>query len=243
MSFGLCSSCAAENSASQHWQFTTIVAATSDYVYRGESLRNGKPTPFVYFAAKSGIIYFNGLLIGTDLGTDALGRSIGTREADATIGITPSLGKIDFNFGAKYTGYPNGRDIIIGTLQKAERDFIEPFAGATFNVTDKVSVGGTVYWTPNFYYETGDVVTLEAQAGIVLPPTGALHSKLTAYAGLVRSEYPDVVSPGNGYVYYNVGVEAQVDRMLFDVRYWDTDVDHFAIFDQRFVVSMGVSLW
>jgi Bacterial protein of unknown function (Gcw_chp) len=222
---------------------TAILAATSDYVYRGVSQRNGSPTPFLYVAGTSGIFYANGFVIGTDLGRDALDRSIGNMEADATVGITPSVGKVSFNFGAKYTGYPNGRDIIVGTTQKAERDFIEPFAGATLNVTDAIAIGGTVYWTPNYYYQTGQVTTVEGEVSIVLPVVGDLHSKFTTYLGQVESQQANVASPGHGYLYYNAGIEAQAGRMLFDLRYWNTDVDDIKAFDQRFVVSMGVSLW
>lgn len=218
-----------------------IVGATSDYVYRGVSLRDEKPTPFAYFSAKYGIAYLDAYLIGTELGEDALERSLGNIEADFTLGVKPSIGSVEFNLGTRYTVYPNGRDGVVGTLLQAERDFIEPFAGAVVALTEKFSLGGTVYWTPDYYNETGSVVTVEAQAAYVLPPFGACTSKITTFLGVVASDESFVVSPGQGYTYFNVGVEAQIERIIFDLRYWTTDVDGYGLFDQRLVLAAGVS--
>lgn len=227
--------------AEQSLSVAGIVGATSDYVYRGVSLQDEKPTLFAYLSAKYGAAYFDAYLVGAELGDDAKGRDLGNLEADFTIGLRPSLANIEFNFGARYTAYPNGRDFVAGTLKPAERDFVEPFAGASVALTNTFSLGGTVYWTPNYYNETGDVLTFEAQAGHLLPSCGLLSSKITTYIGTVTSEKPFVVSPGNGYVYFNVGVEAQVERMLFDLRYWTTDVDGYGLFDQRVVFGAGMS--
>jgi hypothetical protein len=205
------------------------------------SQRDEKPTPLAYVSIKSGIFYLDGFLIGADLGTDALGRGIGSIEADATVGMTPKLDKLQLNVGAKYTSYPNGRDVIVGSLETAERDFIEPFAIATVSLSDKATIGGGVYWTPDFFYETGEVVTLEGQMGLVLPPAGTWNSKMTAYAGVVHSDNQNVVCPGDGYTYYNVGLEAQIERMLFDIRFWNTDVEGYEAFEKRLVLSAGVS--
>ncbi len=221
---------------------TATLAATSDYVYRGISLRDEKPTPLIFLEASYGIFYANALLIGTVLGEDALGRSLGRTEADATFGIAPTVGNVDFNIGVKFTGYPDGRDLVIGTLDKAERDFWEPFAGATAHVSDTATIGATVYWTPNYYYETDDVVTLELQGGLALPALGSLTSKVTATAGKVWSAERDAASPGHGYLFYNAGVEARVDQMIFDLRYWNTDVQNVDGYEQRVVLSVGVAL-
>lgn len=228
--------------ASSPFSGYVIFGATSDYVFRGVSLSGERPTGLAFVEAAYSAFYFNGTLIGTELGEDALGRSIGNLEADATVGVRPTLGIVDFNLGVKYTGYPNGRDIVFGTLNHAERDFIEFFAGGKVNFNETFSLGGTYYWTPNFYYETGDVTTLELQAAVVLPTLFNVQSRLTSSAGHVRSEARDVVSPGHGYSYFNAGIEGQLDRLVFDVRYWTTDVSNIDEFDRRLVVSLGIKL-
>jgi hypothetical protein len=222
--------------------FMAIAGATSDYVYRGVSLRNERPTPLLFVAATFGNFYVNGFLIGTELGNDALGRGIGTIEADGTAGVTYTIGQLDLNTGARYTFYPNGRDLIINTLIEAERDIFEPFADATFRFTEQISAGTTVYWTPNFYYETGEVFTVEGHASYVLPTVAGIESKLTGVLGYAKSENPNVISPGDGYMYWNVGIEGVLERLTFDLRYWDTDVSNVDGYDQRFVVSVGVIL-
>lgn len=219
-----------------------IVGATSDYVYRGVSLSGERPTGMAIVEAAYGVAYFSGVLVGTELGEDALGRSIGNLEADATVGIRPTFGNVELNLGVKYTGYPNGRDIVFDTLDHAERDFIEFFAGGKVNLNETFSIGATSYWTPNFYYETGEVTTLELQAAMVLPAVMNMQSRLTSSVGHVRSEARDIVSPGHGYTYYNAGIEGQLDRFVFDVRYWGTDVSRIDEFDRRIVVSLGMKL-
>lgn len=221
---------------------SAIVGVTSNYVFRGISLRNDRPSPLAWVDARYGPLYATALLIGTTLGEDGLGRGLGNIEADLTVGATHTVGQVDFNVGVKYTGYPNGRDLIVGTLQEAERDFIEPFAGTTWRITDEVSIGGTAYWTPDYYYESGRVVTLEAQAAWVLPKFGPIVSKLNGAVGRVRSQREDYIFPGDGHVYFNAGIEAHLEKMIFDLRYWGTDVDGRDLFDDRVVVSIGTLL-
>ncbi len=222
--------------------FMAIAGATSDYVFRGVSLRDERPTPLLFVAATYGHFYVNGFLIGTELGDDALGRGIGTIETDGTAGVTYTIGQVDLNAGVRYTYYPNGRDLIVGTLIEAERDIVEPFAEATLRFTEQISAGATVYWTPDFYYETGEVLTLEGHASYVLPALAGIESKLTGVLGYAKSENANVISPGDGYMYWNVGIEAGLERLTFDLRYWDTDVSDVDGYEQRFVVSVGVIL-
>lgn len=219
---------------------SAIVGATTDYVYRGVSLTGERPTPLLFVEASYGIAYFNGVLIGAELGDDALGRSIGNIEADATFGVAPSIAGVDFNLGFKYTGYPNGRDVVVGTLLRRERDFVEYFAGAKVKPIDGMTLGGTAFWTPDFYDQTDDVWTLEAQATLALPAVMGVHARLTSGLGRVKSAERDVVAPGRGYAYFNAGVEGQIDKLVFDLRYWDTDVQRIEAFDRRVVLSVGI---
>lgn len=232
---------AGEAAAPASFTYMAMAGAMSDYVYRGISLRDEKPAPFLYLSASYGSFYINGFLVGVELGDDALGRGLGNIEVDVTAGATYTIGKADFDAGIRCSFYPNGRDLIVGTLQEAERDFVEPFIGATLRMTEEASLSASVSWTPDFYYETGEIITVEGQAAYVLPEISGIHSKLTAALGRAASENPDAVSPGDGYTYWNAGIEATVERLIFDLRYWDTDVKNADGYDQRFVVSVAIS--
>lgn len=238
----IASPCLAEETPATTLQWSAIVGATSDYVYRGISLNDERPTPLAYVEASYGIFYFNGTLIGTELGADALGRDIGKLEADATIGLLYSFSFADMNVGVKYTGYPTGRDLVVGTLQKAERDFIEPFAGVTVHPSRELSLTSTLYWTPDYYNETGGVTTLEAQIAYQLPTIDKLQPKFTAIVGAVESDRANFVCPGHRYLYWNAGIEARLERLIFDLRYWDTDVGGLDGFESRVVFSAGMVL-
>lgn len=234
-------SIAADTSATK-LQWFAIVGATSDYVYRGVSLNDERPTAIGYFDVSYGMLYFNGQLIGTELGADALGRDIGKLEADATFGIRHSFGAAEVNVGAKYTGYPTGRDLIVGTLQSAERDFIEPFVSVTTSLSKELTLTSTLYWTPDYYYESGEVTTAEAQIAYQLPAIGELQPKFTAFGGLAHSANANIVCPGHEYLYWNAGIEARLNSFVFDIRYWDTDVKGLDGFESRVVFSAGVLL-
>ena len=222
------------------WNVT--VAATSDYVFRGVSLRNGRPSPFLGLDASYGPLYFSGVAIGVDLGTDGLDRRLGTTELDATFAMRAALGLVELSGGAKYTGYPTGRDLVAGTLVRAERDFWEPFFGLETTVLEKLQIGGSVYWTPDFYNETGQVLTTEGRLSVVMPALGPLLWKAVATAGEVTSERSGAIAPAKRYRYFGAGVEGRVDQFLIAIKYWDTDVDGVDIFDRRVAVSVGVEL-
>lgn len=242
MAAAMPSSASAEDAARPALAWSVTVGGMTDYVYRGVSLNDERPTPAVALDIAWGRFYLSTLLIGTDLGVDAAGRDIANVEADATLGYLHTIGDVELNIGVKYTGYPDGRDVIAGTRIEAERDFIEPFAGATVKMTDAASLGATVYWTPDFYNETGRVTTLEARAGYLLPPIAALNTRLVGAVGFVKSQRRDVVAPGDDYLYWNAGIEGQLDRIVFDLKYWNTDVDLLDGFEQRIAFSLGFKL-
>lgn len=221
---------------------SAIVGGTTDYVYRGVSLNAEKPSPILYLEGTYASFYANVFMIGTELGSDALGRGLGNLETDITAGYAPAIGDITLNFGARYTAYLTGRDIIAGTLTHAERDFIEPFAGAKWTIGGKASIGATVFWTPDYYNETGEVTTIEGQAAYLLPAIGPIQTKAVATIGHAHSERRDIISPGYGYTYFNAGLEGQLDHLVFDLRYWDTDIEGLDLFGQRVVFSLGMKI-
>lgn len=220
-------------------KFSGILATTTDYVYRGVSQHDEKPSALAMGKASYSHFYFSVAAVGIDLGRDGLDRSIGSVELDLKVGMTPTLGPLELNLGVQAYTFPNGRDLKAGTLQRSERDFVELFLGASTSF-DAVTVGANVAWTPRFYQDAGQVWTLEGQAGLNLPPLGRLAGRLNGVVGIARSAQDDAVAPGHGYTYWSLGTELRIDRLLLDLRYWGTDVSNVDRYESRFVASTAL---
>lgn len=76
------------------------MGATSDDRNRSPSSSRRHGTGFLFGEPAHGALSLKGVPVGTELGTDAEGRSIGTLKADVTVGIAPTLGNLTFDAGA-----------------------------------------------------------------------------------------------------------------------------------------------
>ncbi|MEQ1711328.1 MAG: TorF family putative porin [Hyphomicrobium sp.] len=222
-------------------KFSGVVAMTSDYVYRGVSLRDEKPSALAMGNVSYGLFYLSAAAVGIDLGRDSLDRPIGNVEFDLKTGITPSFGPLDLNLGVQAYTFPHGRDVEAGTLLRSERDFVELFLRASTSF-DTVTVGANVAWTQQFYQDGGQVWTVESHAGLSLPTLGRLTGRLNGVLGIARSAQANVVAPGHGYTYWNLGTELRIDRLVLDFRYWGTDVTNVDGYESRFVASTALLL-
>ncbi|HKZ95920.1 MAG TPA: TorF family putative porin [Hyphomicrobiaceae bacterium] len=225
---------AAEEGRKFEWSVT--VSATSDYLFRGISTNCEDPAFQPSIDASYGILYAG--IWGSNVCDES-----NPAEVDLYAGIKPVLGPVTFDFGVIYYWYPNGDD----TVAPGELDYVELKAGASGEPVKNLSVGVTFYWTPDYFEETGDVWTVEGNAGYTLPEVGIFTPTISGVLGYVESEELDAVVTGvDNYTYWNVGLALEVEKFTFDFRYWDTDVpasseDH-GITDERFVFTTKVTL-
>jgi uncharacterized protein (TIGR02001 family) len=237
------------------WSVT--IGGTSDYVFRGVSQTEEDPAFQAAVDANYGIAYVGIWGSGLDFGGNAGGANTGgdaTAEIDLYAGIkpvweVPVWGPVTLDFGVIYYAYPNATD------SAAELNYVELKAGYSVESPwiKGLTSGTTVFWSPDYTNEQGDVVTLESVASYALPQVGVFSPSISGTWGAVYGDLDDGFVAANGsedYQYWNAGLTLDVEKISFDFRYWDTDISDAGGFcngatfqcDERFVFSASVSL-
>lgn len=182
--------------------FAFNLGANTDYVFRGFSQTGEDPSIFGGVDATMGIGYAGVWVSSVDFGngTDA--------EFDLYAGVKPTAGPVTFDIGVIYYGYldqPSGPD----------EDYWEGKIAASVPA-GPATLGAAIYYSPEFFGETGDAVYYEANASVAVPNT-----KLSLSGAIGRQE----VDTGIDYTTWNLGAGYTLtDHISVDVRYWDTNV-------------------
>lgn len=229
---------------------SVTLGATSDYIFRGISQTLEDP------AAQGSVDLTYGIFYAGIWGTNVdFGPGSPNAEIDFYAGIRPTLGPgplwgpITFDFGVIYYAYPDANDA------GAELDYVELKAGYSMESPwiRGLTSGTTVYWSPEYGGEVGDVITVESAAAYALPQVGIFSPSITGGYGTVYGDNADGFGAGIGnddkYSYWNAGLQLAVEKFTFDFRYWDTDIDgaggvcaNEGLCDERFVFSAKVTL-
>jgi uncharacterized protein (TIGR02001 family) len=196
-------------------------AVTNDYVFRGFSQSAERPAVQGTFEVTYGLLYANVFLSNVDFGETGAGRDIAPAELTFAAGIKPVLGPFTFDLGAIYYTYPKAID------PGAELNFVELKAGVSYAPWKGATYGSTVYYSPEYTGETGDVWTFESAFAQELPKLGSVtptFSALLGYQTGSSAAFSAIVADGDdNYYYWNAGVSfAFHERFSIDVRYWGT---------------------
>jgi uncharacterized protein (TIGR02001 family) len=198
---------------------------TTDYVFRGISQTLNDPAIQGSVTASYGMFYAGFWASNVDFGAgvDSGGtlKSIADIEIDYYVGILPTWKGVTFDIAGIYYTYPSGCDFCLG----GEIDYFELKTGVKYTFAEKLTVGITNYWSPDFSVETGDGDALELAAGY------AFSKKLFNFfsptvSGLVGWQWVDENLGWDPYTYWNAGLTLSfMQNWSVDVRYWDTDLD------------------
>jgi uncharacterized protein (TIGR02001 family) len=205
------------------------VGLTSDYVFRGisQSSENAAVQGGVDFTC--GNFYAGVWGSSVDFGVE------GTAEVDIYGGYKMTLGRFALDFGFIYYAYP-------GIDSDLDADFFELKAAASTEVWKGGTLGGTVFYSPDYFGGTGSVVTVEGAFSQALPKFSIFSPTFSATVG--HSYFQDeLFGIDPSYTYWNVGATlAFFDKWSLDLRYWDSDSDSpFGsgdITEERFVATM-----
>ena len=245
------------------------IGATNDYVFRGVAQNKEKASIQGGIDLTYGIAYFGLWASNIDFGTNAavtntagmsgrLSQKQVNTELDVYGGIKPVVGPATFDLGVIYYAYPNANDGGISRLQVEKQDYVEfkaGVSGAFIPALPKLTLGGTVFYSPEYQAKQGDVWTVEGTAAYELPAVGPVTPTISA---LIGGQFGDVgkttigaplvgkFTLGNGsddLAYWNAGVTLAVEKFSFDFRYWSTDISNtnnfcngrFLQCDDRFV--------
>lgn len=220
---------------------TGSIGATTDYVFRGVSQSNSEPAFQASLDATYKMFYIGAWGSHIDFGSGVGGFA----EFDFYAGIKPTWGPVTFDFGVIYYVYPGARD------KALELDYVELKAGASVAI-QKLTLGGVVYYSPEYTLEQGEVVTLEGTIAYELPAFAGITPTLSALLGTSIGDVGKGFVQANGddsYLYWNAGVAFAFDKLTVDLRYWDTDIANTNNFcgarlfgcDERFVASAKIT--
>ena len=238
----------------REWELTYNFSAVSQYVFRGFSqsaerpaVQGGADLTYKWFYAG---IWSS--LIDFDKDANFPTLDVAHTEIDYYAGIKPVFGKITFDLGVIYYTYPRARDG--GLFANKELDMIELKFGASTEVWKDATVGATVFYSPEYTGQTGDVWTFEGTIAQGLPKIRDITPSISATLGYQTGDtalYRSLVANGDDdFLYWNIGLGlAFGDRFSLDFRYWDTNVSTANSFcdgkilqcDERFVASAKVT--
>jgi uncharacterized protein (TIGR02001 family) len=228
---------------------TANVALTSDYVFRGISQSAGHPAVQGGFDLGYGMLYAGTWASSLDFGPNATGtKDLADLELDVYGGIKPTLGPISLDIGAIGYLYPAASD------EGAELDYLEFKFGGSTKPIDQLTIGSTVFYSPEYTGKTGDVWTLQSNAAYELPKLGEITPTLSATLGDVigsnNVNFQNVISNGeDSYLFWNAGAAFNYDKFTLDLRYWDTNISDRNDFcsgslfqcDSRFVATVSAA--
>jgi uncharacterized protein (TIGR02001 family) len=200
-------------SANAEGALSGTLTLTSDYLFRGISQTSGNPALQGSLDYTNGVFYAGVWGSNIDFGLDE------TLETDVYLGVRPTFGPVTLDFGVIGYFYPGSTDLF------GEYDYVEGKVAASFTPVESLTLGGALYYSPEFFGETGEAVYLEANGA---------YSFSEAFSISAAYGVQDVDLTGD-YETWNLGAAYVVDSYKFDLRYYDTDISGL---DSEVVLSL-----
>jgi uncharacterized protein (TIGR02001 family) len=204
------------------------IGITSDYVFRGVSQSDNDPAVQGGADISWGILYAGVWASMVDF-NDAPPANA---EVDWYGGIKPTwnspFGTINMDFGVIYYTYPGANPGFVPGL--GDPNYVELKAGYSWSALHPSLVTGTtVYWSPDYVYETGSVWTIETMAAWTLGKFGPLTPVVNGVLGWQKGDTNDGYfvnfnQTDDEYYYWNAGLNLAVENISFDFRYWDSNI-------------------
>jgi uncharacterized protein (TIGR02001 family) len=160
------------------WDLAFGSAIASDYIFRGVTQSNHKPSVAAYFEPRYNINKDNQLYVGLGgASIDFPNRAAG--EVDLYGGWRPTVGAFAFDFGGWYYWYPGGQCFAAaganfqpcapsggvafqalpnGNAIKKNLSFVEAYAKVNYTVNDNIVLGAYAYYSPSVLNSGADGV-------------------------------------------------------------------------------------
>jgi uncharacterized protein (TIGR02001 family) len=187
------------------------VGYTTDYVFRGVS-QTGEEA-----AVQGGVDFTCGrFYVGTWGSSINFGN--GT-EIDVYGGFKTTTGPINWDLGFIYYAYP-------GAPGAADLDYVELKVNASGDIWKGGTLGGTVFYSPEFTANTGEAWTFEGTFAQALPKVSIFTPTFSAAVGHISFQDDHPFAGDLSYTYWNVGLSLGfLEKWSLDLRYWDTTGD------------------
>lgn len=183
-------------------------AVTNDYVYRGISQTDGNPAIQGYLELDYGMFYAGVWASNVDFYTP-------DTEIDTSIGIRPELDNAAFDLG--YVHYFYAVD--------TSPDYGEFYALAEYYATDSLTLGGNVYFAPDYSQGDDTATYVEGTIDYALPGNFGISGGVGYQAFGSKLDLPD-------YTTWNAGAYwSWDDSVTIDLRYTDSDLSKGQCYD------------
>ena len=228
------------------WDIAFGAAVMNDYIFRGVTQSNHKPSLAAYIEPRYNITKDIQLYVGTSFETINFPNN-DKLEWDLYGGIRPTFGALALDFGAWYYGYPGGTcfngavpgcspTLPNGNVIKSKLSFWEFYAKATYTVGD-FAFGPTFFYSPSFLNSGAPGEYLSMIVKYTAPASMAIAKDIGWYVsgefgrqwlGTSDSFYGVVGFP-NGIDYadyntWNIGIGFTYKVVTLDLRYSGTDL-------------------
>jgi uncharacterized protein (TIGR02001 family) len=169
------------------WDIAFGAALMSDYLVRGITQSNHRPSVFAYFEPRYNVTKDLQLYAGI-AGASISFPNRAAAEVDFTAGIRPTFGPLALDFGAIYYWYPGGQCFngspapVFGTdclangylpvnlnVIKSDLSFWEVYAKGTWTVTDQFALGGGVYYSSSVLNSGADGTYVYGSVKVTAP--------------------------------------------------------------------------
>lgn len=172
------------------WDIAFGAAITNDYVFRGITQSNHKPSVSAYFEPRYNVTKDFQLYVGL-AGASISFPNRAAAEIDAYGGARLTVGQFAFDVGAWGYMYPGGtchygaavdaannplspecqlNFLLNGNVIKKDLSFFEVYGKVNYTFNDNFSMGGNVYYTPSFL-NTGAAGTYASIVGKAIAPS------------------------------------------------------------------------
>lgn len=209
------------------FDFAFGAALKSRYVSRGISNSATNPAANVYGEVRFKEIYYTNLTYNTNkLPQKPAG------EVDLSVGARPVLGNLTTDVGVMYYWYPdsgvvyyNGTGTYAGPnpALPGNINYVEGYAKPVYAITDKISIGSNIYYSPNSNNSGAYEFYASATTKVTLPYDLAFSAEFgrqffgTTKASLGSAQIPE-------YNTWNAGITYTYKQASLDLRYSGTDL-------------------
>jgi uncharacterized protein (TIGR02001 family) len=227
------------------WDVAVGAGVVSDYLFRGVTQSNHKPSFSAYLEPRYNINPNLQLYAGLGFETIRFANDANS-EIDFYGGIRPTIGKLALDVGLWYYYYPGGTcysggafagcplGLLNGNFIKKNVSFWEIYFKPTYNFSDSFSLGANLFYSPNFLNSGAPGTYVSATAKYSFP---AMKNGVQFYTsgelgyqwlGTSDSFYGTTAFPAGinykDYTTWNVGLGWTWKVFTVDLRYTDTNL-------------------
>jgi hypothetical protein len=185
------------------WDIAFGSSITNDYIFRGITQSNHKPSVSAYFEPRYNVNPNLQLYIGTSASSISFANRAAL-EIDGYVGVRPTFGAFAFDFGFWYYGYPGGtcqygngavtdtagtplsaecitNGLVNGNVLKKDVSFYEVYGKVNYTFNDYFTMGGNAFYTPSFLNSGAEGTYASVVGKVTAPSTFFGSSGVGAY--------------------------------------------------------------